>query len=443
MNIVKQNVDELNALLKVQVNKEDYEEKVNKILKDYQKKASIKGFRPGKVPASFINKTYRIPVLVEEINKLVSESINEYLKKENIQILGDPMPSENKSINWDVETEFEFTFELGLAPNVQANVSDKDKIDYYDIAITDKMLEEAVDNYTRRYGKHSDAEIIEENSIIKADVAELKEGGVKADDVTLSIEVVKDEDIKKSMVGKKAGDKITIDLKKAYPNDYEISGMLKIKKEEVAELTSEFEISIKSVSKFTKAEVDQKLFDLIFGEGMVVGEEQFRKRITDDIKGSLESESDYKFFVDARKFYLSKIQSELPKDFLVRWMFASNEGKYSREQIDKEYPLFEENLKWQLIKNSIIKDADIKIDDNDVKTKAKDLARRQFRQYGIFNITDEYLEDYSSQMMKRQEDVKQIVNSALDDKVFAFLKTKVSLIKKEVSTEEFNKLFEQ
>jgi trigger factor len=444
MNIVKQNVDELNALLNVKVSKEDYEEKVNKTLKDYQKKANIKGFRPGKTPMSYITKMYRIPVLVEEINKLVSDNINEYLKKENIQILGDPMPSEKQSkpISWEQDSSFEFNFELGLAPTINIKVSEKDKLDYYRITIDEKMIGASVDNYKRRYGKYVDTDIITENELLKADIVELKEGGIFSNDVTVSMEYIKDDETKKMFVGKKAGDKITVDIRKAFPNDYELSNVLKIKKEELAGLSNEFDMTIKSISKFEQAELNQQLFDLIFGEGQVTGEEQFRQKITDDLKGTLEQESDYKLFIDARKYYLDKTKAAFPKDFLVRWLMSSNDGKITSEQLDKEYPAFEENLKWQLLKNHIVKEAEIKINDDDVKAKAKELARRQFRQYGIFNITDEYLEEYSSQMLKKQEDVKHIIDNVLDDKIFAYIKSKVKLNEKNVTSEEFNKMFE-
>ena len=445
MEIVKQNIDDLNALLKVKVAKPDYEEKVKKVLKDYQKKAVVNGFRPGKVPASYIEKMYGKPVLLDEINKLVSDGINDYLKNNNIQILGEPLPSlnENKPINWDVDTEFEFAFELGLQPEISVTVSDKDKIDYYEIKVDDKMIENYTDGYTRRYGKFTENDVIVENELLKVDISQNKENGIKVENVSLALEYFKDQDIKKKFAGLKANDKISVDLKKALENEYEISTLLNIKKDQVAEIDTDFEVTIKTISRFDKAELNQQLFDQVFGENAVTSEEQFRQRIIDDIKASLERESDYKLRLDAKDYYLKKTKLELPKDFLIRWMVATNEGKFTHEQVDKEYPMFEENLKWSLLKNTIAKAADIKVADEDVKSYAKELARRQFRQYGIYNVTDDYLEDYAGQMLKRQEDLKQIIDNVVDDKVLKHIKDNVKLNKKDITAEDFNKMFEK
>jgi len=450
MNITRQNIDELNATMKLNVGKEDYEERVNKTLNDYRRKANMPGFRPGKVPASLINKMYRKSVLADEINKLVSEKINEYLKAEDLHVLGDPMPNEsqNKPIDWDSDSEFEFVFDLGLAPVIDASLSKKDKIVFYDITPDDKMVQNYIDNYTRRYGKFGDAKIVEENELVKGDIAEtdaegnLIEGGIVSAGASIYLELAKDENEKKAFIGAIVGDIVKFDVKKTFPNNFEIANILKIEKEKVDEAPSTFQFKIDSISRFEKAELNQELFDKVYGEGKVNSEEEFLNRINEELNNNLSKDTDYKFHLDSKAYLLKKLNLKLPNEFLKRWVTFANEGKITAEQIDKEFPIFEEDMKWQLIKNKIAKDNNLEVQHDEVVAYAKEVTRIQFRQYGINNMPDEQIETYAVSILKKENEVRKMIDKLLEDKVTACIKENVTLDNKAINHEEFNKLFQ-
>ncbi len=451
MNISRQNIDELNATLTLKVGKEDYAERVNKVLGDYRKKANLPGFRPGKVPASLISKMYGKAVLADEINKLVGEKINEYLKAEDIHSLGDPMPNEtqNKSVDWENDTDFEFVFDLGLAPELDVKLSKKDKVATYDIKLEDSMIENYINSYTRRYGKFMDADMVEENEMLKGDFAEVDaagnivENGITSQDISVYLEIAKDENEKKTFKGAKVGDIIKFDVKKAYPNDTELANLLKIDKDKVAEAPSTFQFIIKSISKFQASELNPELFDKVYGEGKVVTEEEFRGKISDELKENLKKDSDYKFQLDAKKYLLKKNNVKLPEAFLKRWLTFMNEGKITPEQIDKEFPAFVEDMKWQLIKNKIAKENNYEIKEDEVVEYSKEVTRMQFRQYGLANVPDEHINSYAVNLLKKEDEVRRLVDKLMEDKVVGFIKENVTSDVKEISNEEFGKLFKE
>jgi trigger factor len=450
MNITKQNIDDLNAVIKLQLSKDDYEGRVNNVLSDYRKKARIDGFRPGKVPAGLINKMYKRPVMVDEINKILSESINEYIKKEDLNILGDPLPSmdQQKTIDWENDTDFEFAFEIGLSPKFDLTLSQKDKVAYYEITVDDKMIDGYVSTHARRYGKFVDGTVVEENELLKGDLIQLDEngnaleGGIVSTDISLYLELAKDEDEKKAFVSKKAGDSVTFDLLKAFPNNFELANLLKIDKEKVSEVTGKFKMEIKGISKFEKAEMNQELFDKVYGEGVVASEDEFKKKIESEVKQSLTKESDYKFLLDSKEYLLKKLDLKLPAEFMKKWLEYANEGKLSKEQIEKEYPLFENDMKWQLIKNKIIKDNNVEVKQEEIISFAKEVTRSQFAQYGLANVPDEQLESYALGMLKKESEARRIIDKLMEDKAVAFIKEQVKLDTKNVNSEEFEKLFQ-
>jgi trigger factor len=451
MNITRQNIDDLNAVLKLQLEKNDYEERVSKILKDYRKKANIPGFRPGNVPISLIKKMYYKPVLVEEINKIVGEKITAYLKDENISALGDPLPNEteNKPVDWENDTEFEFVFDLGLAPSFDLNISKKDKIKVYDINLEDKMIDNYIDNYTRRFGRYVDTDVIQDNELVKGDIAECDakgipvNEGIKAEESTIYLEIIKDENEKKAFVGKKLGDIVVFDLKKAFPNNTEIASILKVDKDKVEAAGSFYQFTVKSVMRFEKAEANQELFDKVYGADVIKTEEDFRKKISDEISSALKSESNYKFLIDTRDYFLKKYDLKLPDAFLKRWLKFMNEGKLTDEQIEKEYPLFEENMKWQLIKNKVVKEANIEVKEDQVVEYAKEVTRNQFKQYGLNNVPDEQIDSYSVNLLKKEADVRKMVDKLLEDKVLEYIKENITEDVKPISSEDFGKLFNE
>jgi trigger factor len=449
MNITKENIDELNAVLKVQVEKADYDEKVEKVLRDYRKKANIKGFRPGMVPYGLIRKMYGKAVQIDEINKTVTEGIQKYLVDEKVEILGDPLPKadENEKIDFDTQESFIFSFELGLAPEFDIKLSKKNKVTSYEIEADEKMKNDYLENYTRRYGKFETADLSEEKDMLKGKIEALDENGdtkpdgLFADDTTLSIDVIKDKKVKKQFTGKAVNDIVDFDLRKALPNDYEIAGLLKRQKDQVTGIEGSFRFTINEISRFRPAEVNQELFDRIYGEGTVNSEEEFRQKIDNEIAANLRQESDYKLSLDVKNLALEKTELNLPEDFLKKWLLKVNE-KNSEEQIEKEFESFRKDLKWQLIKNKIARQNEIKITEEELLKEAENITRYQFSQYGLFYAADEQITNYAKETLKREEDAKRIADKILEEKVISLLKDMIKLENKQVNIEEFNKLFE-
>ncbi len=449
MNITRENVDELNALLKVDVLKADYEEKVETVLKDYRKKATIKGFRPGMVPIGLVKKMYGRAVLIDEINKLVTESIQNYITEEKIEILGDPMPKadEQDKLDFDSQENFHFTFELGLAPVIDLNLSKKTKVTQYDITIDEKLRNDYLNNYTRRFGELRKAEIIEDKDVVKGKIEALgKDGnpvpeGPVVEETSLSVDIIKDKKIKKQFIGTALNASVDFDLRKAFPNDSEIAGLLKMKKEEISAIDGNFRFSVNEISRFHPAEVGQELFDRIYGEGTVTSEEEFMKRIEDEIAGNLKRESDYKLMMDIKSAASEKTDFQLPEEFLKRWLVKVNENT-TAEQIETEFDSFRKDLKWQLIRNKVAREGGVKITEEELLAEAANITRYQFQQYGLFYASDEQITNYARETLKREEDAKRIADKILEEKVILLMKDMVKLESKSVTVEEFNKLFE-
>jgi trigger factor len=449
MNITREKIDDLNAVLKIEIVKTDYEEKVENVLKDYRKKANIKGFRPGMVPMGIIKKMYGKAVKIDEINKAVSENVHKYLTDEKIEILGDPLPKTNEQeiIDFETQDEFSFSFDIGLTPAFDLNISKKNKVSQYEITIDEKMKSDFVNNYTRRFGELRKADVSEEKDILKGkiealdDKGNLKPEGPVNEASTLAIDIIKDEEIKKGFIGKKENDPVDFDIKKAFPNDHEIAGLLKKKKEEVEGLEGTFRFTIIEITRFHSAEINQELFNRIYGEGIVNSEEEFHNKIEEEIRESLKRESEFKLMQDIKKLIIEKTDFSLPEDFLKRWLLRVNE-KTTGEEIEKEFDSFRHDLKWQLIRSKIAKENEVKITEEELQKEAEIITRYQFRQYGLFYATDEQITNYAKETLKREEDAKRIADKILEDKVLQLLKDYVSIESKNVSVEEFNKLFE-
>lgn len=450
MNITRENIDDLNALLKVQIVKNDYEDKVETVLKDYRKKANVKGFRPGMVPIGLIKKMYGRAVEIDEINKVVTESIQKYITDEKLEILGDPLPKadEQDKIDFDSQEDFTFTFELGLSPVVDLKLSKKNKVHEYEIAIDEKMRKDYLENYTRRYGELRKSDAIEDKDVIKGKLEAIdNDGNIMAEgpsveETSLGIDIIKDENIKNEFIGKKLNDTIDFDLKAAFPNDTEIAGILHKKKEEVPGLWARYRFTVADISRFFPAELGQELYNKIFGEGVVNSEEEFMKKIEDEISHNLKRESDYRIMIDVKDLAMEKTDLQLPEEFLKRWLIRVNE-KTTEEQIEKEFDSFRKDLKWQLIRNKVARDNEVKITEEELQKEAENITRYQFQQYGLFYATDEQISNYAKETLKREEDAKRIAEKILEEKVIALIKDLVKLEPKSIPVEEFNKLFEQ
>ncbi|MDP4223908.1 MAG: trigger factor [Bacteroidota bacterium] len=450
MNITRENIDDLNAVLKIQVEKADYEEKTEKVLRDYRKKANIRGFRPGMVPIGIIRKMYGRAVKIDEINKTVGESIQKYLTDEKIEILGDPLahPDENEKIDFDAQESFTFSFDLGLSPEFEIKLSKKNKVICYEIDADEKIKNDYLENYTRRYGRFEKADTSEEKDMLKGRVEALDEDdnpkpeGPAADDTTLSIDIIKDKKIKKLFTGKTQGETVDFDIRKAFPNDHEIAGLLRKQKDDVTGIDGNFRFTINEVSRFHPAEINQELFNRIYGEGVVSSEDEFRKKIDEEINANLKAESDYKLNLDLKKLAIDKTDFLLPEEFLKRWLLKVND-KTTSEQIEKEFDSFRHDLKWQLIRNKVARTNEVKITEEELQKEAENITKAQFRQYGLFYATDEQVTNYAKETLKREEDAKRIADKILEGKVLELLKDMVKIENKAVTIDEFNKLYDQ
>jgi len=449
MNIVKNDIDQNNATITISVVKADYAEKVEKTLRDYRKKANIPGFRPGMVPIGLIKKMYGKAVEAEELNKVVSDALYNYIRDNNIAILGEPLPNESQNnIDFETQEDFDFVFDIGLAPEFEINLSQKDKVNYYDIAVSNEMIENQIKSYTGRYGKYMQEEIVEEKDMLKGELLELatkkkvKEDGIRVEGAVLTPAYMQDEAQKKLFAGAKKGDTIVFNPKKAYANVTEVSSMLKISKEEAENFTADCQITIEGITRYHESEVNQDLFDKVYGEGVVTSEDEFRAKIKANIQENLIADSDYKFGIDAREMLVKKLDgATFPDAFLKRWLLVANEN-LTAEKIEEDFPKMILDLKWHLIKDKLAKANEVKIEPADVQEFAKKMTRAQFAQYGMIGIEDDIVTKYAQDMLKKEDTLKNIIDKVTEDKVLEAVKKAVKLNKKEISIEDFNKLFE-
>jgi len=449
MNIVKKDIDQNNATLTLSIVKSDYAEKVEKMLRDYRKKANIPGFRPGMVPVGLIKKMYGKAVTAEEINKIVSEELYAYIRENKINMLGEPLPNETEQqpIDFDNSEDFEFIFDLGVAPEFDVELSKKDKIQAFAIAVSDEMINNQVSSYTSRYGKYVQEDNVAEKDMVKGELLELIDGkvnenGHKISDAVLTASYIKDEAQKAKFIGAAKGDVIVFNPQTAFENEAEISSLLKISKDEAKNITSDFQIKIEGITRYYDAEINQELFDKVYGEGIVNNEEEFRAKIKESILESLSGDSDYKFGQDAREMLVAKFDHlTFPDAFLKRWLLATNDN-LTKETLEEDFPKMIADLKWQLIKDKLTKANDIKVEIEDVNAYARKIARAQFAQYGMVGMGDDILDNYAKDMLKKEDTVKGIVERVSENKVFDIVKDSVKLDTKEVTIEEFNKMFE-
>ena len=434
----------------MKVEQADYAERVDTVLKDYRKQARVDGFRPGMVPMGIIKKMYYTPVMVDEVNKLVSESLFNYLKDNDVRILGEPLPhkDQDQKVDFEKDSEFEFMFDLGLAPELNLEVTAKDKVPFYKIKVDKKQLDEYKEQLFQRYGEFKPVDKASDKELIKGLLVKVdKEGkdvenGLRVENVSLSLEMMKDDDQKVLFSGAAGGDEVVFDVKKAYPNDTELASLLRIDKTEVAMLEGTFKCSIDEVMTFDSARPGQEFYDKVYGEGEVKTEEEFTKRVSDEIALNYERESEYRFMVDAREVLIKKAKISLPVEFLKRWMVETNE-QLSEEQVNEDFNKYEDDFRWQLIKEFLLKQQDIKVSEDEALEAAKGMALNQYMQYGIANVPDDYLENYAREMMSKPEEARKFYEQKGEEKLIEYIKSTVKLDEKEVSSEKFRKLYEK
>lgn len=449
MNISLQNVDKVSAVLTVQIEKADYQAQVEKSLKTLRQRVNMPGFRKGMVPMAMIKRQYGSSVLMEEVDKLLQEKVGEYIQENKVNMLGSPLPKENSKVNFATDENFDFSFDIALAPEFELSLTKDDALDYYDIDVTDDMVEQQVKMYTQRTAKYEKVDEYQENDLLKGLLAELdengntKEGGVQVDGAVMMPTYMKNDEQKAIFNGVKVNTVLVFNPSVAFDNnEAELASLLKVKKEDVAGYKGNFSFQVNEITRMIPGDLNQELFDQVLGEGKAHSEEEFRAQIKSVIAGQYAADSDYKFLIDVRAYAMDKIgKLEFADGLMKRIMLENNKDK-GEEFVTKNYDKSIEELTWHLIKEKLVAANGIKVEQSDVNEMAKEATRAQFAQYGMINVPEELLENYSKEMLKKRESVEALVNRVVEAKLTAALKEQVTLNHKAVTAEEFNKMFQ-
>jgi len=447
MNISKENIDSLNAVVTININPEDYQPRVDKAIKDHAKKAKIPGFRPGMVPAGHIKKMYGKSILVDEVNNMLSDTLNKYLTDEKLEVLGQPLPKvdDKKEYNWDFADNFEFNYEVGLAPDFSIDFSANDKITQYEIKVDDETLAARIKNIRRSYGKMTNPDVSADDDVLYAELTQLSPDGSVFEDgisntTSVRLDQIKDEAIKAALIGLKKDDEVTVDLQQAFGNDAaKVAGILGIDEDLAADLKSSFRLKVKNVNRLEESDLNQEFFDKLFGEGVVTDEAGFRVKIVEEIESMMNQDAERKLQNDIYNYSLAKVQFELPDEFLKRWLKATNE-KLTAEELEGGYKDFAQNLKWTLIENKILKDNEIEIKYEEVFDAAKRSLDQQFRMYSPQPIAEEQLAQYAVQYLQNKENANKVFDEVKALKSLDYLKSVVTLDKKEIYYNDFKEL---
>lgn len=447
MNVSLKSNDSVSGVVTVAIEKKDYEAQIEKSLRQYRQKANMPGFRKGMVPLGMIKKMYGKYVLAEEINRIASESLFNYIRENNIAVLGQPVPcTDHPTIDFETQESFEFRFDIALAPTLDIKLTKRDKLTRYEVEVDDVLIDKQVDSYRRSFGSYDSVEDVEETDLVKGTVVEMEDGeqlpgGIWVEEAMLMPKYIKDEEERNKFLGAKLNDKVVFNLRKAYEGaEAEIASFLKVKKEEVAGITRDFRFEIKEITRHKPSDLNQELFDKIFGEGVVKSEAEFRDRVKESLQEQFRPQSDYKFFADVRALMLKKTADvTFADDILKRWLLKSDE-KNTPEMVEKDYPHVVEDLKAHLAKEQLVRAHDIKVEDADIESLAKRVAQAQFAQYGMLSVPDDVLDNYAKDMMKKEETVRNLVDRVIDEKLAEWLKEQVKVETKTVSLDEFEKL---
>jgi trigger factor len=447
MNISQEKVDNLNTVVKININPEDYQPKVEKAMKDQAKKAKLPGFRPGMVPVGHIKKMYGKSILVDEINNMLSDTLNKYLEEEKLEVLGQPLPKADnkKEYNWDFADNFEFNYEVGLAPEFDIKFSSKDVLPQYVIKVDDETLASRIKNIRRSYGKMTNPDVSADDDVLYAELTQLSpDGSVFESGISNTASVrlgqIKDDEIKQSLIGLKKDDELVFDINKAFDNDAaKVAGLLKIEEDEAADLKSNFKLTVKNVNRLEEGDLNQEFFDKLFGEGTVTTEEGFRAKITEELEMMMVQDADRKLQDEIYNYSINKVQFDLPDAFLKRWLKATNE-KLTEEELEGGYADFAKNLKWTLIENKLMKDNNIDVKYEEVFEFAKGSLGQQFRMYSQQALTEEQLGQYTVQYLQNKENANKVFEQVKALKVFDYIKSVITLDKNEILFTDFNKL---
>lgn len=439
MNVTQKNAEDLTLIVTLNVGKEDYAPKVKKILGDYRKNADIKGFRKGMAPISIIEKMHGRAALVDSVNGLISDGLNNYINDNKLNIIGEPLPNETeqKPIDWENPDNMEFVFDLALAPTIELNLTSKDKIVYHEVAVTKEEKSKYRSNILKQFGQLGKADTIEEEDFI---IADLVQEDNRIEGTYIALRSIEDKKIKKQFVGKKVGDEFVIDVNKAFTNETDRATMLKVKKEELASIEPNYTVVVKEVKRFVDAELNQELFDKMFGAGVVNNEEEFDAKIVEKMKSEYAQESDYRFMLDAREYLIEKAAIAVPEEFLKRWLFSANEGKFTMADIEKDFGLFLKDFRWQMIRQYFIKEQKLEITREELLEQAKKIASYQFAMYGLPNAPEEQLNQYAESMLSNEKEGKRIFDKVEEDKVIDYVRSVITLDTKDISLEKLHEM---
>ena len=446
MKIIQSKVKNLMATISVEVNATDYNEEVNKVLKDYRKTAQIPGFRKGKTPISIINKKYRTSVVVDEVNKLLQDQLYKYINEKKLAVLGSPLPIDNNSIDWESNDDFIFKYEIGLAPKFDVEITSKDKLNYYNIQADDKLVDRYCDDIAKRYGKMSSPKFSIEGDLIFCTIEQLDltgkvmDNGIK-NDATVSMDHISDLKIKNQFIGLKTDDILTLNIKKAFTNPVDLAAMLNVDRTAIINLSSEnFQFTVKNVNRLEPAELNIDLFDKVYEPGSLKNEKDFRAKIKSEAENQLVGESDRMLKNDVVNYFIDKLKLEMPDDFLKRWLVQTSKQPITMEMLEKEYDMYTKSLQWQLIENRILEKYKIKVTQDDILAHAKKLISTQMKQYGQPVGDDKQLTEIANNILKNEEERKKLYNQIFDERTLAVYKEKFKLKEKNISYDDFVKL---
>ena len=440
MKITREQRELGTSILKVVVGEQDYGEAVDKMLRDYKRKANVPGFRPGMVPMGIVRKMYGKGAVAEQAYRIASNSVFEYLQKEGIDYVGDVIPSDEQGdFDFENNTEHEFMFEIGEAPKVEVELSAKDKLTYSKIKVDKKMLTAYKDNYLRRYGRLVDVEKVKKDEAL---TVVLDNGDIKVDDAYVGLISMSDEE-RKPFIGKKVGAKMEVDVNELYKSASQRAAILKVKEDELETINPKFELEIKQIRQFANPELNEEFFKMAFPAGNVNSEEELDAFLSAEVDVEISREADYMFANTVRKFIVEKAGLQMPTEFLKRWLYVINEGKFSKEEIEKDFDGFIQMFTWNYLQKHFIQTADLKVSQEEVEAEAKEFAKAQFAQYGMPSAPEEMIANFSKQILENKEQAQKIYEKLYEMKVVDYVKSQVKVTTKAVSSEEFAKLAQE
>ena len=434
MKVEQVKINDLTYQLNVNIEKADAQEKKKKALNEYRKKVEIRGFRKGMAPMSLVEKMHGIQALVETVNQMISDAINSHITENKLNILGEPLPNEEKQkeIDWENDESYEFVFDIALAPKVEFTLSKDDKIVSYNVAVSEEAKKAYKSNMLKQFGKLENTESVKEEDFI---IADLEQGENKVEGTYITLRQMAQE-AKGQFIGKKAGESFEVNVHETFVNETDRAALLKVKKEELASVEPMWKVTIKEVKTFVEAEQTQEIYDRMFGEGVVTDEAGFEAKVAERIALEYKQESDFRFVLDAREYLLNKTNIELPEEFMKKWLFTINEGKFTMEDIEKDFALFCKDFRWQMISQYIMREQKMEITREEVLAAAKQIAKYQFAMYGLNDVPEEQLNHYAESILANEKEGRRIVEKTEQDKVIGYVKSVVTLEEKEISIED-------